>query len=154
VQGAATTLIFAVVIVAAVVGVMSLIGRRGPYDEIADGRGRLALQRTGDDPEGSGSGTSAPGAPGAHAERDLEIRQMLEARSARRVRAGEAPLDIEAELLRLTDGDHGLHRADPERDLEIRQMLEARSARRVRAGEAPLDIEAELVRLTRPAQGG
>jgi hypothetical protein len=42
-------------------------------------------------------------------ERELEIRQMLEARSARMVRAGGSPLDVEAELARLlgepADGD-------------------------------------------------
>jgi hypothetical protein len=40
-------------------------------------------------------------------ERELEIRQMLEARNARIVRGGGQPLDVEAEVMRLTDGSPG-----------------------------------------------
>ena len=40
--------------------------------------------------------------PAAALERDTEIRQLLEARNARRVRRGEAPVDVEQELRRLT----------------------------------------------------
>jgi hypothetical protein len=43
-----------------------------------------------------------PGSAAALLERDAEIRQLLEARNARRQRRGEPPIDIEAELRRLT----------------------------------------------------
>lgn len=84
----------------------------------------------------------------AGAERDAEIRQMLQARNERRARRGEAPVDVEAELRRLTAPatqapamqiDAGLRE-------EIRQLVEARNHRRVRRGEEPLDIETEVER--------
>src|SRR5687768_5887360 len=45
-----------------------------------------------------------------------EIRQMLEAKSARRQARGEAPLDVEAELAALT-------RAAPGEDRELREEV-------------------------------
>ncbi len=53
-----------------------------------------------------------PGSAAAAAERELEIRQMLIARSERRVRKGEPALDVEAELASLLAGG-----AAPERTL-------------------------------------
>src|SRR6059058_4156242 len=47
-------------------------------------------------------GGPAPGSAAALLERDTEIRQLLEARNARRQRRGEDPIDIEQELARLT----------------------------------------------------
>ena len=44
----------------------------------------------------------ASGSPAAIRERDAEIREFLEARNERRRRRGEAPVDVEAELRRLT----------------------------------------------------
>src|SRR4029077_10625827 len=99
----------------------------------------------------------------ARAERELEIRQLLEARSARVVRQGGEPLDVERELAQLlalgevgvdAEGapDAGRAGEAAERELEIRQMLEARSARRARNGDEPLDVEAELKRLLRGAE--
>jgi hypothetical protein len=74
-------------------------------------------------------------------ERDAEIRQLLEARNARRARRGEPPLDIEAELSRLT-----VPTIDAEIRAEIRDLVIARNHRRARAGKPPLDIEAEIER--------
>ncbi len=74
-------------------------------------------------------------------ERDSEIRQMLEARNARRLRRGEEPIDIEQELARLT-----APQIDPELRGEIRDLVLARNHRRARAGKAPLDVEAEIER--------
>ena len=74
-------------------------------------------------------------------ERDEEIRQMLEARNARRARRGEALLDVEQELLRLT-----APAIDPELRGEIRELVKARNYRRARAGQPPLDVEAEVER--------
>jgi hypothetical protein len=66
---------------------------------------------------------------------------MLEARNARRARRGEAPLDVDAELARLT-APH----VDPELRQEIRDLVKARNYRRTRAGKPPLDVEAEVER--------
>jgi hypothetical protein len=83
----------------------------------------------------------AAGSAAALLERDDEIRQLLEARNARRLRRGEAPVDIEQELGRLTAPaiDAGI------RD-EIRQLVIARNHRRARTGKPPLDVEAEIAR--------
>ncbi len=72
---------------------------------------------------------------------------MIAARNARRERRGEAPLDVESELTRLTatpapQADAGLR-------AEVRQMVVARNARRVRAGKEPLDVDAEVARQLR-----
>jgi hypothetical protein len=98
------------------------------------GRNRLILDR--DLPGGP-----APGSTAALLERDAEIRQLLEARNARRARRGEQPLDIEHELARLTAPQiDGALRA------EIRDLVIARNHRRARAGKPPLDVEAEIER--------
>src|ERR687888_423331 len=87
-QDAFGIVLFVVVGVGFVVALMSLIGRSRLYDDI--GRGGLSI---GDDP--------TP-APASRAEREDEIRQMLEARNARRAARGEATLDVERELRELT----------------------------------------------------
>ncbi len=74
-------------------------------------------------------------------ERDEEIRQMLEARNARRRRRGEPELDVEAELGRLT-----APLVDAELRAEIRDLVIARNHRRARQGKPPLDVEAEIER--------
>jgi hypothetical protein len=80
----------------------------------------------------------APSAAVADAERISEIRQMIEASNARRARRGEAQLDVEAEIARLT--------TDPEVEDEVRALVELRNQRRVRKGQEPLDVEAEIRR--------
>jgi hypothetical protein len=85
--------------------------------------------------------TRPPSGAAALFERDTEIRQLLEARNARRLRRGEAPIDVERELGRLTAPaiDDGLRG-------EIRELVIARNHRRARAGKPPLDVEAEIAR--------
>jgi hypothetical protein len=83
----------------------------------------------------------ARGSAAALHERDEEIRQMLEARNARRIRRGEQPLDVEQELARLT-----APQIDPELRSEIRDLVIARNYRRTRAGKPPLDVDAEIER--------
>ena len=80
-----------------------------------------------------------------------EIRQMLEAKSARREARGEAPLDVEAELTLLTSGMPGP--GDPALREEVRQLVIARNERRLRQGKEPLDVEAEIDRQLRDLQG-
>jgi hypothetical protein len=79
-----------------------------------------------------------------------EVRQMLEAKSERRQRRGEAALDVETETERLLAETRSA--SDPEDALgaelraEVRQLVIARNERRMRAGTAPLDVEAETER--------
>jgi hypothetical protein len=79
--------------------------------------------------------------PAALLERDTEIRQLLEARNARRERRGEPPIDVEQELARLT-----APALDAELRDEIRDLVVARNHRRARAGKPPLDVESEVER--------
>jgi len=79
---------------------------------------------------------------GSPAERDQEIRELLEARNARRRRRGEPELNVEAEYERLT----AVPQIDDELRDEIRQLVIARNHRRARQGKPPLDVEAEISR--------
>ena len=81
------------------------------------------------------------GSAAALLERDTEIRELLEARNARRRRRGEPEVDVEAELVRLT-----APAIDAELRQEIRDLVVARNHRRARTGKPPLDVEAEIER--------
>ncbi len=111
------------------------------YDQI--GRGGLSLR------DGAAGPVHDPPPARAAAERDEEIRQMLEARNARRVRQGKEPLDVEAEARALDRPavDAGIA-------AEVRQLVVARNARRERQGRPPLDVEAEVARRLRDLQSG
>jgi hypothetical protein len=125
-----------VVLGAVAVGVLcalaAAVARGSAYDQI--GRGGLSLE----EPAAPASGAAAS------AVREEEVRQMLEARNARRVRRGQAELDVEAELERLS-------RPAPDAALaaEIRELVVARNRRRVRRGASELDVEAEVERQLR-----
>jgi hypothetical protein len=78
---------------------------------------------------------------------EAEARQMLEARSYRRVQSGQAPLDVEAEVRRLLDGAGAeTPTVDAELRDEVRRLVIAGNERRMRRGEDPLDVEAEVER--------
>ncbi|HEY5317438.1 MAG TPA: hypothetical protein VIJ20_05625 [Solirubrobacteraceae bacterium] len=100
------------------------------------GRDRLAMDR-----DSVSVSRAMAGSPAEIRERDEEIREFLEARNERRRRRGEATVDVEAELRRLTAPqiDAGIHG-------EIRDLVIARNHRRARAGKPPLDVEAEIER--------
>jgi hypothetical protein len=87
---------------------------------------------------------------GARAEREVEIRQMLTARSDRLVRNGQAPLDIDAELARLEQTDElappGAASHNAALTEEVRQLVRARNERRARQGLDALDVETEVQR--------
>jgi hypothetical protein len=121
--------IWGVCILAVVIAFIALIASRKTWEDF--GKGQFAMDR--DD----GRTSSGP----AVAERDTEIRQLLEARNEVRARRGEAPVDVEQELARLT-----APAIDPELREEIRQLVVARNDRRIRAGKPPLDVEAEIER--------
>ncbi len=152
----------AFVIVVAVVGIVGILGAviallasRGAWDSL--GSDRLLMESDLHDPRAPGP-RSAPRARAAHpsdpaavAERDEEIRQMLDARNRRRRRLGQAELDVEAELSRLTrapaaPATQPAEMLDRELLAEIRQLVGARNHRRARRGEPPLDVEAEIAR--------
>jgi hypothetical protein len=79
-----------------------------------------------------------------------EARQMLEAKSYRRLQRGEPPLDVDAEVaLLLDDGPSpGSDKGDLDKKLraEVRELVIARNERRMRGGKEPLDVEAEVER--------
>ncbi len=86
-------------------------------------------------------------APVQRALQEAEARQMLEARSYRRQRAGKEPLDVDSELRKLLDGaEHGPPSVDEELREEVRRLVIAGNERRLRRGEEPLDVEAETER--------
>jgi hypothetical protein len=126
------TIIIVVAVVAVVLAAVSYWGSGRVYGSI--GESDLMMRRE-----------TASAAPDS-AEAREEIRQMLEAKSARREARGEAPLDVEAELAALTQGAPG---ADHELREEVRQLVIARNERRLRRGEEPLDVEAEVERQLR-----
>jgi hypothetical protein len=111
---------------------LGLVSTGKTWDEY--GKSRLLMDN--DLPDRAAIGSAA-----ALLERDLEVRQMLEARNARRLRRGETPIDVEQEVRRLT----AAHVDDALR-VEIRDLVIARNHRRVRAGKPPLEIEAEVER--------
>ena len=132
VQDAFGTVVFVVCAVGVVGALAALVFNRSTWEHY--GRDHLLLDS---DPGRPPSGVST----GSPAERDLEIRQMLGARNARRRRRGEPEIDVEAELARLTRPV-----IDDELRAEIRDLVVARNHRRARRGEPPLDIEAEIER--------
>jgi hypothetical protein len=136
--------IIGVSLIAIVVAVVASLASGGLYERI--GRGGLSMDR--DDMTRPGP---APGSPAAKAEADEEIRQLVEAKSNRRVARGEAPLDVDAEVAKLTQGapapaDEGLRE-------EVRQLVIARNERRLRQGKEPVDVEAEVERQLRDLGG-
>jgi len=133
--------------------VMSLVflftGRRstggGIYDEIGAG----GLSPDADYARGQLGPERAPAAdsPAVRAEREREVRQMLRARSERRVRRGEPALDIDAEVARLLDPERQPAPAEnPGLTEEVRQLVVARNERRRRQGLEPLDVDTEIAR--------
>ena len=129
------TIIIIVAVVAVLLAAVSYWGSGRVYGDI--GASDLVMQR-----ETSSAADSA--------EAREEIRQMLEAKSARRQARGEAPLDVDAELEALTRGTTG---DDPALREEVRQLVIARNERRMRKGQEPLDVDAEVERQLRSLGG-
>jgi hypothetical protein len=133
--------IIGVSVVAIVVAVVVSLASGGLYDRI--GAGVFSMDR---EQSGGGKGP-APDSPQARAEAAEEIRQLVEAKSARRVARGETPLDVDAEIAALTEP--AVPSADAELRAEVRQLVVARNERRLRRGQEPLDVEAEVDRQLR-----
>jgi hypothetical protein len=151
----------AFVIVVVAVGVVGVLGAlaclllsRRTWESL--GRDRLLMESELHAGQRSARPAGAGLTPAGRAERDEEVRQMLQARNARRRRRRQPELDVEAELARLTaeaDPAAGPEPAagvppalDPELRVEIRELVIARNHRRVRRGQEPLDIDAEVAR--------
>jgi len=128
-------ILISVSVVAVLAAAVSYWGSGGIYSKL--GSSDLEMRR------------EAPAATAA--ETREEIRQMLEAKSARREARGEAPLDIDAELAQLTSAPPGA--GDPALREEVRQLVIARNERRLRQGKEPLDVEAEIDRQLRDLEG-
>ena len=131
--------IIGISLLAIVVAVVASLASGGLYERI--GRGGLSM----DGHEQMG-GPKA-GSAAAKAEADEEIRQLVEAKSARRVARGQAPLDVDAEIAALTQPAPAV--VDDELRDEVRQLVLARNRRLVRQGKEPLDVETEVDRQLR-----
>jgi hypothetical protein len=129
-----------VVIVVAVIAVLVAAASYWGTGRIYSGLGR----------EGGLDLTREPSVPASGPEVQEEIRQMLEAKSDRRVARGEPELDVDAELAALTRGSA---EADAGLREEIRQLVVARNERRLRQGKEPLDVDAEVERQLRDLGG-
>ena len=107
-----------VLIVVAVIAILIAAASYWGTGRIYSGLGR----------EGGLDMTREPAVPSSGPEVQEEIRQMLEAKSDRRVARGEP-------------------------ELEIRQLVVARNERRLRQGKEPLDVESEIERQLRELGG-
>jgi hypothetical protein len=140
------TVIWIVVLVVAPIAAILFAGAFGLLDQL--GRGDLAIDDRAPRP------APRPGSPMAQAEREAEIRQLVQARHERRVDRGRPGIDVEAEIDRLlaldpeSPPDEG-ERQDAALREEVRQLVLARNDRRMRRGEPPLDVEAEVDRQLR-----
>jgi hypothetical protein len=132
------TVLIVIAIVAVFVALLSFRGSGRLYSTIGRSGG---LTMDHQEARATGGGATS-------AEAREEIRQMLEAKSARREARGEAPLDVESELDALTRPA-----TEPGLRDEVRQLVIARNERRLRQGKEPLDVEAEVERQLRDLGG-
>jgi hypothetical protein len=141
-MGTFGTILIVICVVAVVVAALSFYGSGRIYK----GLGRSGVFSMEDEDDDGRPARQAPPAAPTDPVAQEEIRQMLEAKSARREARGEAPLDVEAELRSLSSPSA---QADPGLREEVRQLVEARNERRLRQGKEPLDVDAEVERQLR-----
>jgi hypothetical protein len=139
------TLIWVVVIVVGPLAAILFANAFGLLDQI--GRGGLFVDDRPPRP------APAPNSPAARAEREADIRQLVQARSDRRRARGEPALDVDAEVVRLMELDPAAQPEEDQQDAalraEVRQLVIARNERRAARGQPPLDVEAEVDRQLR-----
>ena len=125
------------------IAAFSFIRSGAAWDEI--GKGRFGVMHSMPAPR-----IAQPSQPLDKAAQAAETRQMLEAKSYRRLQRGESPLDVDAEMTLLLDSGPGASpgKADLDQKLraEVRDLVIARNERRMRAGKEPLDVDAEVER--------
>jgi hypothetical protein len=138
VQSAFPIVVFGAVAFSVVMSLAFLLSRGSLYDQIGQG----GLTRENESPAAPAALDSAAG----FAERELEVRQMLNARSERLVRMGRPALDVEAEVAKLLTPSQLPDQRDPGLTDEVRQLVIARNERRARQGLESLDVEAEVAR--------
>jgi hypothetical protein len=143
VQSAFPIVVFGAVGLSVVMSLVFLFTRGSSYDEIGEGG-----LWTGSESGGAAPPALAPDSPAGRAERELEIRQMLRARSERLVGRGQPALDIDAEVERLL-GPPEPHAHSAGLTEEVRQLVVARNERRMRQGLDPLDVNDEVARTLR-----
>lgn len=137
------TVVIVVAVLGAVVAALVFARSGAVYEEL--GKGDLAL----DEPELRKG--PQPGSAAWQAEADMELRQLLEAKAARAEARGEQPIDVEAEMARLSRPPP----ADPGLRAEVRELVIASNERRVRRGQEPIDdLEAEVERRLRDLGAG
>lgn len=142
------TVIWIVVLVVAPIAAVLFSGAFGLLDQL--GRGDLAIDEP-PPPGPRGPSGPRPGGPLDRAEREAEIRQLVQARHDRQADRGEAPVDVDAEVERLLaageEHDAGTPASQDELlRLEVRQLVIARNERRRARGEPPLDVDEEVER--------
>jgi len=130
-QDSLITVVFVVAILAGAIAIYLLVGSGRVFGQL--GKSGLDLR--------DGTPGSQGDEPG---ERERDIREMLEARSAHREARGADPKDVDAELAELLQrpADEGLRE-------ELRELVLARNHRRARNGLEPLDVEVEIERRLR-----
>ena len=138
------TVVIIIAVVAALLAAAAYVGSGKLYDGI--GKGAFSLDQP-DRPKGP-----QPGSAAYNAEAEAETRQMLEAKSDRRVARGESPLDIDAEYAELMRPLAGGGKDEALRE-EVRSFVISNNERRVRRGEEPLDVEQEVDRQLRDLGG-
>jgi hypothetical protein len=141
--------IWIVVLVIAPIAAVLFAGAFGLLDQL--GRGDLAIEEP--PRPAPGAAGPRPGGPLARAEREAEIRQLVQARHDREAGRGERPVDVETEVERLLALDPGeaavpgeKGRQDAALRMEVRQLVIARNERRAARGQPPLDVDAEVER--------
>jgi hypothetical protein len=143
------TVIWIVVLVIAPLAAVLFAGAFGLLDQL--GRGGLYVEERPPRP------APVANSPAARAEREADIRQLVQARSDRRRARGEAGLDVDAEVERLMELDPSVAPEQDQQDAalrtEVRQLVIARNERRAARGEPPLDVESEVDRQLRDLAG-
>jgi hypothetical protein len=139
------TVLMVIVLVVVPIAAVLFAGAFGLLEEL--GRGGLSID---DRPPAP---APLPASPAARLEREIEIRQLVQARHDRQAARGEEPVDVDAEVSRLLalDAEPGPEEARGDTALreEVRQLVIARNDRRVARGEPPLDVEKEIERQLR-----
>jgi hypothetical protein len=139
------TLVWLIVLVALPLAALLFAGAFGLLDRL--GQGGLSI-----DDGLPAAPPPPPRTPAGRMERELEIRQLVQARHDRQVARGERPVDVDEEVGRLLEIP-----AEPAGDEksalreEVRQLVVARNERRAARGQPPLDVEAEIERQLRDA---
>ncbi len=135
----AGTVLILITLVVLPIAAISFARSGGAWKRI--GKGEFAIEQ-----ELPPARPSAGPPPVNRHQQEAEARQMIEAKSYRRVQRGEPPLDVEAEVSRVLAAPVEAPTMDDELREEVRRLVVSRNERRLRRGEPELDVEAETER--------